>query len=522
MTKNSKYNLPACLIIMDGFGISPNKEGNAIYQANTPNLDRLMKNYPNCLLEASGEAVGLPKGQMGNSEVGHLNIGAGRVVKQELMRIDEACVGGEIKNNIEINRAIEHAIKNNSVLHLMGLVSDGGVHSSVDHLFSILDSAVEQKVQKIRIHAFLDGRDVPPKSSCGYIEQLEKRIKELKEENPQIDLKIASICGRYYAMDRDNRFERIEQAYDAIVLAENYQSHMTPIEYINKSYDQGTSDEFVVPASFCIKGIKDGDSCIFFNFRPDRAREITRAITEQDFSGFSRVAVDDLYFECMTEYDETFNLPIAFKKNIPNNVLAQVISDQGFKQFHTAETEKYAHVTFFLNGGVEKPFVGEERILINSPKVATYDLKPEMSAFEVTKKLEEAILEQRSDFYIVNFANCDMVGHTGDMQAAIRAVETVDKCVSKITEAIESVGGFALITADHGNADKMIADNGEPHTAHTTAPVPLVLFYNGNKKYVVDKSVNNPALCDIAPTLLDIAGLRIPNEMSGRILFQEI
>lgn len=518
-SKDKKYHLPAALIIIDGFGLKEPSPANAIFQASTPNLDELFKNFSSTKLNASGEFVGLPDGQMGNSEVGHLNIGAGRVVAQELTRINQACQDGSISKNDVVMSAFDHVKKSHSCLHLMGLLSDGGVHSSIEHLFALIDAACKSNVKTIRIHAFLDGRDVPPKSGISYLQMLEDKILQCKNEYDNLDLKIASVCGRYYAMDRDNRWERVEEAYDSIVLSENYCAGKTPIEYLHQSYEEGITDEFVKPAAFCQKGIRGGDACIFFNFRPDRAREITSAIALDDFSGFQRVAIDDLFFVCMTTYDETFDLSVAFEKSYPDDVLADVISRAGLKQLHTAETEKYAHVTFFFNGGIEKPKSGEMRILVDSPKVATYDQKPEMSAFEVTEKLVCAIQNDEADFYIVNFANCDMVGHTGVLQAAIKAVETVDECVGAVVKAICERQGFALITADHGNADQMICEDGTPHTAHTTAKVPLILAdFTGQNLELKDDG--EFALSDIAPTMLTCAGLEIPAQMTGKILIK--
>ncbi len=503
---------------MDGFGLRDEREGNAIFEAKTPNFDRLMAEREHIALVASGEKVGLPDGQMGNSEVGHLNIGAGRVVAQELTRINNACKDGSIRQNEELANAFENCKQNNTRLHLLGLLSDGGVHSSIDHLFAIIDGAVESNVKTIRIHCFMDGRDVPPKSGIDYIEDLQKKITSVKSNNPDINIKVGSVCGRYYAMDRDNRWERVERAYKSIVDGQNLVRDISPADYVRSSYARETTDEFVEPAAFCSKGIRRGDSCVFFNFRPDRAREITSAIALDDFTRFQRDRAQDLYFVCLTTYDETYPLPVAFKKTYPENVLADVISDSGLKQFHIAETEKYAHVTFFFNGGVEREKKGESRCLIPSPKVASYDQKPEMSAFEVTSRLVDAISNDEADFYIVNYANCDMVGHTGVMSAAIRAVEVVDECVGRVIVAVQEKGGYALLTADHGNADKMISDDGTPHTAHTTSLVPLVLcdFTSKNREFKDENYVGS--LCDIAPTMLALAGLSIPSEMTGKIL----
>ena len=498
---------------MDGYGLREPAKGNAIAQANTPNLDALFASCPHTKLAASGEPVGLPDGQIGNSEVGHLNIGAGRLVPQELTRINHACEDGSIAENEVICEAFDNCKANNKTLHLLGLLSDGGVHSSIDHLFAIIDAAVNHGVEKIRVHAFLDGRDVSPSSGSSFI-----RETQLKLADADADAKIASISGRYYAMDRDNRWERVEKEYRTIVEGANFQEDITPEQYVKNSYADDVTDEFVVPASFTKDGIQEGDSCIFFNFRPDRAREITRAIALDDFDGFERQKVENLFYVCLTQYDETFPLPIAFPKTFPENVLADVISDAGLTQLHIAETEKYAHVTFFFNGGVEEEKKGETRILIPSPKVATYDLKPEMSEPEVADALVKAIENDEADFYIVNFANCDMVGHTGVLEAAVKAVEAVDEGVGKVVDAIKSKGGFALVTADHGNADEMIAEDGSPHTAHTTRLVPLILCDNTGKNRQFRDGAQTGALCDIAPTMLALAGIDTPKEMTGKNL----
>lgn len=503
---------------MDGFGLSDEVSGNAIAQARTPNLDKLFAENSWIKLDASSAPVGLPDGQMGNSEVGHLNIGAGRVVPQELTRINNACKTGDIANNEVLQICFESCIHNNTRLHLMGLLSDGGVHSSIEHLFALIDSAVQSGVMVIRIHAFLDGRDVSPTSGISYIERLEKKIADIRDENPHLNIKIGSVCGRYFAMDRDNRFDRVEKAYNTLVLADNLQRDMIVEDYVRVSYDEGITDEFVEPAAFCSKGMRDGDGVVFFNFRPDRAREITNAITNPKFDGFARQKRVCVNFVCMTEYDENFDLQIAFPKSFPKNVLADVISDAGLSQLHIAETEKYAHVTFFLNGGIEEEKPGETRILVPSPKVATYDLQPEMSEPEVTENLVSAIENAEADFYVVNYANCDMVGHTGVMNAAIKAVEAVDSGVGQVVEAIQKMSGFALITADHGNADVMINADGTPQTAHTTNKVPLILFDGAGRGVTLDETIQDGALSDIAPTMLNLAGLDVPPEMTGKIL----
>ncbi len=508
-----KLTLPACLIIMDGYGLAPAGPGNAISQAKKPNLDQVFGQCSTTKLEASGEAVGLPSGQMGNSEVGHLNIGAGRVVYQELTRINRACADGSIAKQPAIVDAFDWAKKPGCALHLMGLLSDGGVHSSNEHLYVLLRAAKAAGVGQAFVHCFMDGRDVPPSSGAGYIEQLQEVLDGLCDE--VFDARIASIEGRYYAMDRDHRWEREQLAYDAIVHAHPW-ANETPAQAMQASYEAGATDEFVVPVALYERGVQDGDAVIFFNFRPDRARQLTRAFVDKDFDGFERGAAPKVHFVCLTEYDSEIAAPVAFAKEFPENVLADVLSAAGLRQFHIAETEKYAHVTFFLNGGIEAEKAGEYRELIDSPKVATYDLQPEMSEPAVAEKLASAIDADAADVYIVNFANCDMVGHTGNIPAAIAAVEAVDAGVGKVLAALRRKGGVALITADHGNADKMIAEDGTPHTAHTTALVPLALVdYSGRNRKL---NGEEGALCDLAPTLLALMGLKAPKEMTGRNL----
>jgi len=503
---------PALLVIMDGLGLAEPGPGNAISLANTPYLDALLGEAPMCKLEASGEAVGLPAGQMGNSEVGHLNIGAGRVVHQELSRINMACREGSIRENAVINAALDAAKVPGAALHLMGLLSDGGVHSSNEHLYALIEHAAVYGVSDIRIHCFMDGRDVPPASGKGYIEELEQFI---AEKGLASVAKIASISGRYYAMDRDKRWERVQKAFDAIVCAEPC-SDISADAFMQASYDSDVTDEFVVPGALDARGVLDGDAVVFFNFRPDRAREITRAIVDADFDGFVRVRVPKVSFVCMTEYDPSINAPIAFPKTFPENVLADVLSAAGLRQYHIAETEKYAHVTFFLNGGIEAEKEGERRTIIASPKVATYDLQPEMSEPAVADTLAAAIENDEADVYIVNFANPDMVGHTGVIPAAVAAIEAVDAGVAKVVEAVKAKGGFALVTADHGNADKMIADDGTPHTAHTTALVPFALADGTGAGLKLNGEQG--ALCDIAPTLLAALGMESPKEFTGHSL----
>lgn len=504
----SKLKNPVALIIMDGWGIgAADDPNNAVIQGQTPVIDKLFKNYPHAKLACSGEAVGLPDGQMGNSEVGHMNMGAGRIVYQELTRITKAIREKTFFTNPVFLDVINQVKKSGGALHLMGLLSDGGVHSHQQHLYALLELAKKSGLKKVYVHAFLDGRDVPPSSAAGYIAKLEDKIKEIGIGT------IATVAGRYYAMDRDKRWDRVEKAYNAIAKAQGNQAPNAS-EAINASYDAGKTDEFVVPTVIvAYKGMQDGDGAIFFNFRPDRARELTHAFTDKTFSGFTRGDAIKLVFAMMTQYEKGMNAQIAYKPEKLTNTLGEVICKNGCKQLRIAETEKYAHVTFFFNGGVEQPLQGEDRILVPSPKVATYDMQPEMSAIEVTDKVVAAIKSQEYDFIILNYANGDMVGHTGILPAAVKAVETVDTCVGRFVDAIKSVGGTVCITADHGNAEKMLdAKTNEPFTAHTTNPVPFIVV---NDKV---KAVHDGALCDIAPTLLKLAGIPIPPEMTGKPL----
>ena len=495
---------PLILMILDGFGIAP-EEGNAIKAANKPNLDKYFAENPVTQIGASGLDVGLPDGQMGNSEVGHTNMGAGRIVYQELTRITKTIKDNKLKDNEAIVNAMDKALENGTALHLMGLLSNGGVHSHIEHLYGILELAKAKGLEKVYIHCFLDGRDVPPSSAADFMDELLKKLDEIGVG------KVSSVMGRYYAMDRDNRWERVEKAYAAMVYGEGVEAEC-PVCAVKNSYAQNVTDEFVVPA--VIKGgapIQPNDSVIFFNFRPDRAREITRTLVDPEFSGFERKkGFFPVNFVCMTQYDATMpNVDVAFKPQSLKNTLGEYISDKGMTQLRIAETEKYAHVTFFFNGGVEKQYEGEDRILVKSPSVATYDLQPEMSAYEVTDKLVPAIKSGKYDVIILNFANCDMVGHTGVFEAAVKAVEAVDECVGRVVTAIQGMDGVALITADHGNADKMVDADGEPFTAHTTNPVPFcVIGYDCELR-------EGGRLADIAPTMLQILGLEQPEEMDG-------
>ena len=499
---------PIMLMILDGFGINENEKGNAVKLANTPNIDRLMKTCPTTEVYTSGLNVGLPDGQMGNSEVGHTNIGAGRIVYQELTRITKSIEDGDFFSIPEFVEAIENCKKNNSKLHIMGLLSDGGVHSHIRHLFALLELAKRRDFEDVYVHCFLDGRDTPPASAEGYIMQLEEKMKE-KEVG-----RIASISGRFYAMDRDKRWQRVKKTYDALVngTGEKATSAVTAIE---SSYQKEIFDEFVEPTVIVngeapIATIEKNDSVIFFNFRPDRAREITRTLVDKEFNEFETKDLN-LYFVCMTPYDETMpNVKVAFKKEPLKNTFGEYISNNGLTQLRIAETEKYAHVTFFFNGGEEKQYKGEDRILVPSPKVETYDLKPEMSAIEVTDKVVEAIKSEKYDSIILNYANPDMVGHTGNLEASIKAIETIDNCVERVIEEINKVNGICLITADHGNSEQMIDyKTGEPHTAHTTNPVPLILVG------MEGVTLKTGKLADLAPTMLDIMGLKKPDEMTG-------
>ena len=498
---------PLVLMILDGFGIAP-AEGNAIAAAKHPNLEKIFAENPHTQIGASGMDVGLPDGQMGNSEVGHTNIGAGRIVYQELTRITKSAQDGDMMQNEALLKAMHNAKENGKALHFMGLLSDGGVHSHNTHLYALLEMAKKLGLEKVFVHCFMDGRDVPPSSGKDYVKQLMDKLQEIGVG------KIATVMGRYYAMDRDNRWERVEKAYAAMVYGEGEQADC-PLCAMQNSYDKEVTDEFVVPT--VVKGaepISAGDSVIFYNFRPDRAREITRTLVDPDFTGFERKkGFFPLTYVCMTQYDATMpNVEVAYKPESLENTFGEYISNKGLTQLRIAETEKYAHVTFFFNGGVEKQYPGEDRILVKSPSVATYDLQPEMSAYEVTDKMVEAVKSGKYDALILNYANCDMVGHTGVFEAAVKAVEAVDTCVGRVVEAVKEIGGCVLLTADHGNADKMVDEDGEPFTAHTTNPVPFCVINHPCKLR------EGGRLADIAPTMLRILRLEQPKEMTGESL----
>ena len=505
---------PVVLMILDGYGLNKTHEGNAVYEAKKPVMDRLMKECPFVEGQASGLAVGLPEGQMGNSEVGHLNMGAGRIVYQELTRITKSIQDGDFFKNEALLKAVKNAKENNSALHLFGLLSDGGVHSHNTHLYALLEMAKREGLKKVYVHCFLDGRDTPPASGKEYVEQLEAKMKEIGVGE------VASVSGRYYAMDRDNRWDRVEKAYAALTRGEG-DTAASATEGIQASYDKEVTDEFVVPFVVTKNGtpvatVKDGDSVIFFNFRPDRAREITRTFCADDFDGFARGERIKTTYVCFTEYDETIpNKMVAFVKEGITNTFGEFLAANNMTQARIAETEKYAHVTFFFNGGVEEPNKGEDRILVKSPKVATYDLQPEMSAPEVCDKLCAAIRSEKYDVIIINFANPDMVGHTGILDAAIKAVETVDTCVGKAVEALKEVDGQMFICADHGNAEQLVNyETGEPLTSHTTNPVPFILV-NADPSYTLKE---DGCLADIIPTMIELMGMEQPAEMTGKSL----
>ena len=509
---------PTVLMILDGYGLNDRTDGNAIAMAKTPVMDELEATCPFVKGLASGLAVGLPDGQMGNSEVGHLNMGAGRIVYQELTRITKSIQDGDFFENPALLSAVENCKKNNSALHLMGLVSDGGVHSHITHIYGLLELAKKHGLEKVFIHCFLDGRDTPPASGKGYVVALMDKCKELGVGQ------VASVMGRYYAMDRDNRWDRVEKAYRALRFGEGEQAACGACG-IQASYDKEVTDEFVLPTVVAKDGkavgtVQDGDSVIFFNFRPDRAREMTHAFCDNEFTGFDRGSRPQVTYVCFTDYDATIpNKEVAFKKEEIVNTFGQFLADNGLTQARIAETEKYAHVTFFFNGGVETPNKGEDRILVKSPKVATYDLQPEMSAYTVCDKLTDAIHSGKYDVIIINFANPDMVGHTGVISAAVKAIEVVDECVGKAVAALKEVGGQMFICADHGNAEQMIDyTTGQPHTAHTTNPVPFILV-NADPSYTLREG---GCLADIAPTLIELMDLEQPKEMTGKSLLVRV
>ncbi|MEK6794938.1 MAG: 2,3-bisphosphoglycerate-independent phosphoglycerate mutase [Spirochaetota bacterium] len=502
------------LIILDGYALSSRVEGNAIRAARTPFLDSLFRDHAQTSLASAGEAVGLPEGQMGNSEVGHLNIGAGRIVYQSFTRVSKSIRDGDFFTNKVLLAGIANAIKNESALHLIGLVSDGGVHSHMDHIKAFLQLAKKSGVRKVFVHANLDGRDVPPRSAVGYLKEVESAMASIGVGA------IATVSGRYYGMDRDNRWERVEKAYNAYLLGEGV-AVKSAVEAVETSYAAGKDDEFCLPSVVMKDGkpvavINDNDTVIFFNFRPDRAREMTKAITAADLDGFARKRTAKVHYVCLTQYDEKLPLPVAYAPEPMTNILAQVLADNTIKELRIAETEKYAHVTFFFNGQVEEPFPLEERVLIPSPKVATYDMKPEMSAGEVADRTVSIIEKGTYDVIIMNFANCDMVGHTGSMDAAVKAVEAVDVSVKKVVTAFLAAGGEVLLSADHGNSDEMLMEDGSVSTQHSTNPVPFILASN-KKKYALR---DGGGLADIAPTMLSLLGVGKPKEMTGHSLIK--
>lgn len=507
---------PVALIILDGFALREETFGNAVAQAKKPNFDRYWNEYPHATLTACGEAVGLPEGQMGNSEVGHLNIGAGRVVYQSLTRVNIAIREGEFERNETFLAAMDHVKKHGTNLHIFGLLSDGGVHSHINHLFALLKLAAKEGVKNVYIHGFLDGRDVGPQTAKTYIQQLNEQIEQIGVGE------IATLSGRYYSMDRDKRWERVEKAYRAMVYGEG-PSYRDPLACIDDSYANGIYDEFVLPSVIVredgtpVATIQDNDAVIFYNFRPDRAIQISNTFTNDDFRSFDRGPKHpkNLFFVCLTHFSETVKGYVAFKPTNLDNTLGEVLSQNGLKQLRIAETEKYPHVTFFMSGGREEKFPGEERILIDSPKVATYDLKPEMSAYEVTEALLKEIEADKFDAIILNYANPDMVGHSGKLEPTIKAVEAVDECLGKVVDAIIAKGGIAIITADHGNADEVLNPDGSPNTAHTTNPVPVIV----TKKGITLRQ--DGILGDLAPTMLDLLGLQQPKEMTGKTLIQK-
>ncbi|TCT18794.1 phosphoglycerate mutase [Melghiribacillus thermohalophilus] len=505
----------AALIILDGFALRDEEKGNAVKQAHTPNFDRYWNTYPHTTLKACGEAVGLPEGQMGNSEVGHLNIGAGRVVYQSLTRVNLAMKDGSFYENKAFNGAMDHVKTKGTSLHIFGLLSDGGVHSHIQHLFALLKMAKDQGLDNVYVHAFLDGRDVGPATAKQYLQETVDKMNELGVGQ------LATISGRYYSMDRDRRWDRVEKAYRAMVYGEG-EKGTDPIEILERFYEQEIYDEFVLPTVMTdengkpVATIQDEDAIIFYNFRPDRAIQLTKVFTEEGFDGFDRgeKKPDDLYYVTLTQYSDEFDVEVAFGPDMPQNTIGEVVSKHGLKQLRIAETEKYPHVTYFMSGGREERFPGEERILIDSPKVATYDLKPEMSAYEVTDALLMEIHKDKHHVIILNFANPDMVGHSGKLEPTIKAVEAVDECLGKVVDAILEKGGYAIITADHGNADEVVTLDGKPMTAHTTNPVPVIVTKKGIHLR------NGGILGDLAPTLLELLEIEQPEEMTGKSLIQ--
>ncbi|MDM5200598.1 2,3-bisphosphoglycerate-independent phosphoglycerate mutase [Fictibacillus enclensis] len=509
-------NKPVALIILDGFACRDEKKGNAVAHAKKPNFDRYWETYPHNHLTACGEAVGLPPGQMGNSEVGHLNIGAGRIVYQSLTRVNLAIKEGEFYENPTFIDAMDNVKKKGTNLHIFGLLSDGGIHSHIDHIFALLETAKRQGVEKVYLHGFLDGRDVPPQSAKGYIQETLDKMKELGVGQ------IATLSGRYYSMDRDKRWDRVEKSYRAMVYGEG-PDYTDPLEVVEDSYKNEIYDEFVLPSVLKnadgtpVATIQDGDSIIFCNFRPDRAIQISQVFTNEDFRGFDRgdKFPKDIHFVCLTNFSETVKGDVAFKPTNLDNTLGEVLSQQNYKQLRIAETEKYPHVTFFFSGGREAEFEGETRILIDSPKVATYDLKPEMSVYEVTDALVKEIEAEKHDAIILNFANPDMVGHSGKLEPTIKAIEAVDECLGKVIDAILEKDGYAIITADHGNSDEVVTLEGKPMTAHTTNPVPVIV----TKKDIELR--DGGKLADLAPTFLTLLGGKQPKEMTGETLIKD-
>lgn len=507
---------PVALIILDGFALRGERMGNAVAQANKPNFERYWNKYPHSTLQASGEAVGLPEGQMGNSEVGHLNIGAGRIVYQSLTRVNVAIREGEFEKNQTFLDAINHAKENDKALHLFGLLSDGGVHSHIHHLYALLKLAADEGLKKVYIHGFLDGRDVGPKTAEKYIKEAQEKIKEYGVGE------FATISGRYYSMDRDKRWDRVEKSYRAMVYGDG-PSYSDPLDLVEDNYKNGIFDEFVIPSVITrengepVATIEDNDSVIFYNFRPDRAIQISNTFTNKDFRSFDRGPghPQNLHFVCFTHFSETVDGYVAFKPNNLDNTVGEVLAQNNLKQLRIAETEKYPHVTFFMSGGREEKFPGEERILINSPKVATYDLQPEMSAYEVTDALVKEIEADNFDAIILNFANPDMVGHSGMLEPTVKAIETVDECLGRIVDLIIQKGGHAIITADHGNADEVVTLEGHPMTAHTTNPVPVIVTKEG------DELREDGILADLAPTMLDLLGVDKPVEMTGTTILKK-